>query len=103
MPEVPFPQAYAAAQDRLLRELEDECRTLQKARTLDLARLRSAVEEFAREVKTQGGSVERMLALLRACLRAAGIADTSAATIERLNERTFQWALDVYFGPEQGG
>ncbi|MGH7718578.1 MAG: hypothetical protein ACREON_07030 [Gemmatimonadaceae bacterium] len=103
MPEVPFPQSYAAAQHRLLRELEDECRALRGARTLDLVRLRTVVEEFAREVKDQGGSVERMLALLRACLRSAGISDTSAATAERLNERTFQWALDAYFGPKQGG
>jgi hypothetical protein len=99
MADIPYPRSFPAAQAQLLRELDDECRALEKARRMNLAHMRVAVEAFAREVKANGGSIERMLALLRACMRETGISNTGAASRANLDEQAFQWALEVYYGP----
>lgn len=99
MPEIPYPRSFVVAQEHLLRELEDECRALRQAHTMDLRHLRAAVQAFAREVKDEGGSVERALALLRACLKTSGLDLTEAAHEQQLSDRTFAWAMEVYYGP----
>jgi hypothetical protein len=99
MPEIPYPPSFVLAQEHLMRELEDECQALQEARAMDLVHLRTAVQAFAHEVKAEGGSVERALALLRACLKSSGLDLADAAHQQQLSDRTFAWAMEVYYGP----
>ena len=96
---IPYPRSYVAAQDHLLRELESECRVLEGGAALRFGRLRAAVQRFAREVKEQRGTVERALALLRACLKASGLDATYSVAQQELNDRTFAWTMEVYYGP----
>ena len=98
MAEVPHPRSFVAAQEHLLRELEDECAALQNAGTMDVDRLRRAVHAFAREVKEEGGSVERAIALMRACFKASGLDHMTAANRQGLTERTFAWTMEEYYG-----
>lgn len=96
-----------AAANRLVRELGDECvavgATVGTARSANPEALERAVRAFSREARRLGASPERMLVLLKGCLRDERLAPRDRAAFERVSDVAVRWAIETYFEPVPAG
>ena len=87
------------AAERLVDELRDECSEVGvSARGLNLAGLEAGVRAFAREAKRYGAMAERMLVLLKECLRDERLPQHDRAQFDQLMSSIVKWSIDEYYG-----
>jgi hypothetical protein len=86
------------AAERLVAELRDECRALGvTARAAPPAGLEASVRAFAHEARRLGASPERMLILLKSCLRDERLASRDRAAFELAHDAAVRMAIEAYF------
>ena len=89
-----------AAAELLDAELRGECSEVGvSARGLNVRGLGVGVRAFALEAKRYGATVERMLVLLKECLRDERLPDNDRTRYEALLSAAVTWAIDAYYGP----
>ncbi len=87
-----------AAAERLVAELRDECSDIGvSARGLNLPGFEAGVRAFAREAKQHGATAERMLVLLKQCLRDERLPSGDRARYEFYLSVAVTWAIDAYY------
>jgi hypothetical protein len=100
MPAPTSADAARAAAERLVAELRDECSEVGiSARGLNVRGLEAGVRAFALEAKRYGASPERMLVLLKECLRDERLPDNDRRRYEALLSAAVTWAIDAYYAP----
>ncbi len=86
------------AAERLVAELRDECSEIGvSARGLNLRGLEAGVRAFAREAKRHGAPAERMLVLLKQCLRDERLPSGDRARYHFYLSEAVRWAIDAYY------
>ncbi len=99
MASLPSDDDVRAAAERLVAELRDECSEVGvSARGLNIAGFEAGVRAFALEAKKYGATIERMLVLLKNCLRDERLPDNDRTQYEALRSAAVSWAIDAYYG-----
>ncbi len=89
------------AVDHLVAELRDECSEVGiSGRGLNLRGFERGVREFAREAKRLGATAERMLVLLKECLRDQRLPQRDRDTYQLYMDSAVRWAIDAYYADE---
>ncbi|MEJ7810726.1 MAG: hypothetical protein WKG32_09995 [Gemmatimonadaceae bacterium] len=94
------PRVLSAA-ERLVAELRDECSEVGvSARGMNLPGLDAAVRAFAREARRYGALCERVLVLLKECLRDERLSQSDRDKYDAALELCVKAAIDEYYGGE---
>ena len=94
----PHDRRVEAAAQRLVAELRDECSEVGvSARGLNVAGMEAGVRAFAAEAKRYGATAERMIVLLKECLRDERLPQNDRVLYDSLLSNVVKWAIDAYY------